>query len=94
MLKNKIPLLNISFVVFAQVLITQTYCLKYDVTNNGNTVDVKISMTANGQAFNLGSSNVQFQYNTEVLTKPVLLQSSLLNHPAYEGTTLTQPHLP
>lgn len=92
--KNKSFLLGISFIVYAQALIAQTYCLKYDITIVGNAIEVKLSMVANGTMFNLGAGNVQFKYNKAALMNPVLKRNALTTNALYDGMTLTQPHPP
>lgn len=92
--KNKSFLLGISFTAFAHLLTAQTYCLKYDMSKQGNYIDVKISMVATRMPFHLGASNLQFKYSKAALTNPIILHNTLTNNRLYENITLTQPHPP
>ncbi len=70
----------------------QTFCLQLtEVSNNGSNLVVKIEMQGSA-VFNLGSSNLQFSYNTGGLSNPTL-ESSPLGVPYYQPPGVTIPAL-
>jgi hypothetical protein len=74
----------------------QTYCLGYDVVNIATgelTIQLKIQGSS---AFNLGSHNVRFNYNTAALTTPTLVaiapsNSNLTTPNPYSVINITFP---
>lgn len=58
---------------------------------NGGFFDVKIQMKANNGTFELGSSNLVFDYNNGGLTNPMLLTGHNFNGGNYNTMTVTEP---
>jgi hypothetical protein len=88
---NKYKYLAISSLLLlcGQVSKAQNYCLRYDIIKNTQTVDVRVSLVAEGKAFKLGAGNVQLQFNGNALNTPQILSSSLPT--TYKNVNITQP---
>jgi len=68
----------------------QSYCLQLtELSNDGQYMTVKIEMQGD-EEFNLGTSNLQFQFPNEVINSPVL-ESSVMQPPTYFIPTVTLP---
>ena len=71
-------------------LLAQTFCLRLiEESNDGNNLIVRIEVQGSA-GFDLGSSNLQFSYNTAALGIPTL-ESSPLAPPLYQIPTVTTP---
>ena len=76
--------------VFTGYLLGQTFCLRLiEASKTSNELTVAIEMQGSA-AFKLGSSNLQFSYNTTGLDNPVF-ESSPLAPPFYQIPTVTEP---
>ena len=70
-------------------LSAQTCDLQFNqVTNNGTNYDVTVQIRASS-AFNLGSSNFRFSYNTTDLSNPVLLSAANFSGGNYSTMTVS-----
>jgi hypothetical protein len=68
-----------------------TFCLQLtEVSNDGSNLIVKIEMQGSVD-FGLGSSNLQFSYNTAGLSNPTLETSPLGPMSGYQFPTVTEP---
>ena len=75
---------------FTGYLLGQTFCLRLiEVSKTVNELTVAIEVQGS-TAFKLGSSNLQFSYNTTGLDNPVF-ESSPLAPPFYQIPTVTEP---
>lgn len=71
----------------------QTFCLTMDnaqIINNGTEYQFDISMSGSS-VFKLGSSNLQFGFNTSGLSTPTIVSHSFNSTPFYKMPTLTLP---
>lgn len=71
-----------------------TFCLIYGVTSTSTTMDVTLGVRADGSAFRLGSSNLQFRYKKAAIGTPTLISNALTATGRYNGISLTQPTPP
>lgn len=68
----------------------QSFCLQFvEISNNGSKYIVEIQIQGSSD-FKLGSSNLQFRYNSAALSNPVL-RTSPLAPPTYQVPTVTTP---
>ncbi len=82
------PLLSFLALFLSVGLAAQTFCLRLsEVSNNGSNYVVRIEIQG-AQSFNLGSSNLQWSFNSGAVQDPVLL-SSPLAPPLYQVPTVT-----
>ncbi len=84
-----ITFLTLSSFAFSQ----STFCLSFtnaQVTNGGTKFEFDINILRVGDAFNLGSSNLVFDFNPTGLSTPVLV-SHTLPTPTYDLPTVTNP---
>lgn len=85
-----------NFILFCLVLLgfspkmaAQTYCLQYNVLSiTATNVVVKVS-AYRGTAFNLGDANVALNFNSNALSNPTLVSTTLNGN--YSPTTVTNP---
>jgi len=69
----------------------QTFCLKLETVSNTAT-ELVVSLHVNGSAaFELGSSNLVFEFDNTALSSPVLEQDLLTGPPFYQVSTVTTP---
>lgn len=88
-------LLLLSFIVLTKVSNGQpTFCLTYSVTTTPTTMDVTLGVRADGSAFRLGTSNLQFRYKKAAIGTPTLVSNALAATGRYRGISLTQPTPP
>ena len=80
-----ILLLGICIDAFAQSADLQFILLQ----NGGNNYDIKIQIRSDS-AFNLGSSNIKFNFNDQDIGNPVLLNASNFSGDAYYDMTVSQ----
>lgn len=72
----------------------QTFCLSFgnpQITNNGTQFEFDLRIERNNVPFQLGSSNLVFNFNQSGLSNPVLLSHSLPM--SYDTPTVTNPLL-
>ena len=75
--------LTFTALLFTLSLSAQTFCLRFsEVSNDGSTFTVGIEMMGS-TTFALGSSNLQWSFNTSRLGSPTLASSSLPGAPFY-----------
>lgn len=78
--------------ILTQVVVAQTYCLRYSLAKNNPAVaEFNIGLKASVATFGLGASNLQFKYNPKALSNPTIVTSALSQAGVYNGITLTQP---
>lgn len=88
-MKKPVPPL-LFFTLFLININAQTFCLQFvEISNDGTNHIVEIQAMGSAD-FKLGSSNLQFGYNTAAINTPVY-ESSLLAPPFYQIPTVTTP---
>lgn len=90
----KNTLVIIYMFLFYIISFGQTADLRFvEVLNDGTNYDVKLQIEGN-PSFNLGSSNLKFNFNNADLANPVLLTSHNFNNPPiYYEIIVTEPKL-
>lgn len=96
---RSIPLRNILLLISSLFLTNvsngqATFCLTYGVTITPTTMDVTLGIRADGSAFKLGTSNLQFRYKKAAIGTPTLVSNALAATGRYRGITVTQPTPP
>lgn len=82
--------LTLISILFASSLFAQTFCLRLsEVSNDGNTLVVKVEMDGTA-AFELGSSNLQWDFDDTKLANPTFVSSPFPGAPFYI-ITATEP---
>ena len=80
-------LVLISLNVFAQTADLQFI----EILNNGTNYDVKVQIQASS-SFNLGSSNIKFNFNSTDIGSPTLLTAHNFSGTLYNTMTVTEPN--
>lgn len=76
---------------YTTIASSQTYCLRLTPTRVGNSLEVAMNLVALDVPFKLGTSNLQFKYNSNVITSPMLLSENLSSTSRYNGISVTTP---
>lgn len=82
----------LAVVSLSSITYSQSFCLQFvEISNNGSNYVVELQMAGNAD-FNLGTSNLEFTYNTAGLANPVFVSSPLNFATGYQIPTVTRPN--